>query len=58
MHSFDDLNSVWMNPIKKCHIKPEEEEYIKTISSTLIDEFSKTIHNFTNIIACHYIFSV
>jgi hypothetical protein len=50
MHSFDDLNSVWMNPIKKCHIKPEEEEYIKTISSTLIDEFSKTIHNFTNII--------
>ena len=45
---FDDLNSVWMKPIEKYYIKPEEESDINIISSILIDEFTSAICNVAN----------
>ncbi len=48
MYSFDDLNSVWMKPIKTYYIKPEEQKEINAISSVLIGEFRDNIHIFTN----------
>jgi hypothetical protein len=48
MYSFEDINSVWMKPIKKSHISPEEEGEINLISMILISEFQDTINNVTN----------
>jgi hypothetical protein len=46
--SFDDLNSVWMKPISKYYIKPEEEADIHALSSILLDEITSNIHNVAN----------
>ena len=46
--SFADLNSVWMKPIKRVYISPEEVTDVNTISMILINEFSNNIHNVIN----------
>jgi hypothetical protein len=45
---FEDMNSVWMKPVKRVQINPEEVEDVNTISMILINEFSQNIHYLTN----------
>ncbi len=47
-YSFENINSVWMKPIKRTDINPEDITDVNTISMILINEFSDIIHNVTN----------
>lgn len=41
----EDLNSIWLKPIERVYIAPEEEKDVNYISEMLISEFKSNIDN-------------
>ncbi len=44
-YSFDDIDSIWLKPVERCYISPEEINDINIISNILISEISNSVNN-------------